>query len=163
MRRAMTVALAARVLVPAVVAQAQTQLTDVAIQGHVYEPQPLSPTDARIASLRIPVGFTIQRVAEGLNNPRMLAVADDGTIYITQRKPGNVVMLKDLDGDGVIDVQKIVARIKDAHGVAIRGREIYLVDIRRLHVATLQDDGTLASTGRRCSKRCRATWSRKAS
>jgi Raf kinase inhibitor-like YbhB/YbcL family protein len=122
---------------------AQNKLTDVQITGHVYEPQRLSPTDARIASLQLPTGFSIQRSAEGLDNPRMLAVADDGTIYVTQRNPGNVVMLRDTNGDGIVDVQRIVARIRNVHGIEIRGREIYLVDIRRIYVAALQPDGSL--------------------
>lgn len=33
------------------------KLTDVTIEGHVYEPARLSPTDARVASLQTPSGF----------------------------------------------------------------------------------------------------------
>jgi Raf kinase inhibitor-like YbhB/YbcL family protein len=123
--------------------RAQDRPTDVTIEAHIYEPQRLPPTDARIAGLQRPQGFSIQRFAEGLDNPRMLAVAEDGTIYVTQRQPGNLVMLRDVDGDGVVDVQKIVARIRHLHGIEIRGREIYLVDIHRIYVAALMPDGSL--------------------
>lgn len=54
----------------------QEQLADVSIQGFVYEPQRLPATDARIQSLTVPQGFQVRRFAEGLDNPRMLAVAD---------------------------------------------------------------------------------------
>jgi Raf kinase inhibitor-like YbhB/YbcL family protein len=64
-------------------------------------------------------------------------------VYVTQRRPGNLVMLKDVDGDGVVDAQKIVARIKDLHGIEIRGRRIYLVDVKRVYAADLLKDGTL--------------------
>jgi Raf kinase inhibitor-like YbhB/YbcL family protein len=124
-------------------AQQPDPLTDFTITGHVYEPQTISPTDARVQQVSIPEGFVIHRYAEGLDNPRMMAVAEDGTVYVTQRRPGNLVMLKDVDGDGVVDAQRVVARIKDLHGVEIRGRRIYLVDIKRVYSANLREDGSL--------------------
>src|SRR3954462_6707610 len=78
-------------------AQQPDPLTQFEVQGHVYEPQPIPPTDARIGKLSLPSGFHIHRFAEGLDNPRMLAVADDGAVYVTQRRPGTLVMLRDLD------------------------------------------------------------------
>ena len=119
----------------------QGQLTDVAIQGYVYEPQRLPPTDERIQSLTLPQGFRIQRFAQGLDNPRMLAVADDGTVYVTQRTPGNLVMLRDTDGDGIADIQKVVVRQRQLHGIAIRGKEIYLADIRAIYAGGIHPDG----------------------
>jgi Raf kinase inhibitor-like YbhB/YbcL family protein len=119
----------------------QGQLTDVTITGHVYEPQRLPPTDARIESLNVPQGFQVQRFAEGLDNPRMLAVAEDGTVYVTQRTPGNLVMLRDTDGDGIADVQKIVLRQRQLHGIEISGRDIYLADIKNVYAASLRADG----------------------
>src|SRR5688572_19082770 len=121
----------------------QGQLTDVAIQGYVYEPQRLSPTDARIQSLTLPQGFRVQRFAQGLDNPRMLAVADDGTVYVTQRTPGNLVMLRDTDGDGIADLQKIVVRQRDLHGIAIRGRTLYLADIKAVYAGEILPDGRI--------------------
>jgi glucose/arabinose dehydrogenase len=87
-------------------------LTQFEIKGDVDEPQPVSPTDQRIAQLSLlPAGFRIHRFAEGLENPRMLAVTKDGVVYVTQRRPGNLVMMRDIDGDGIVDTQRIVARI----------------------------------------------------
>ncbi|MFL6550395.1 MAG: YbhB/YbcL family Raf kinase inhibitor-like protein [Povalibacter sp.] len=129
--------------VPAFAQQQPDPITDVTITGHVYEPQPVPPTDARIQQLTVPSGFAIHRFAEGLENPRMIAVAEDGTVYVTQRTPGNLVMLKDLDGDGVVDAQRVVANVKDLHGIEIRGRKIYLVDVHRIYSADLRADGFL--------------------
>ena len=42
----------------------------------------------------------------------MIAVGSDGTVYVTQREAGTLVMLKDLDKDGVADVQKVIAEKK---------------------------------------------------
>jgi Raf kinase inhibitor-like YbhB/YbcL family protein len=124
-------------------AQQPDPITDVQINGFVYEPQPVPPTDARIAQLKLPSGFTIARFAEGLYNPRMLAVSGDGTVYVTQRTPGNLVMLKDVDNDGVIDAQKVIFTKKDLHGIAIRGNRMYLVDVTKVYVANIRPDGTI--------------------
>ncbi|WP_129644292.1 YbhB/YbcL family Raf kinase inhibitor-like protein [Peristeroidobacter agariperforans] len=132
----------ASVLSPSLGAQ-QGQLTDVSIQGFVYEPRRLPATDARIQSLTVPQGFHLQRFAEGLDNPRMLAVADDGAVYVTQRTPGNLVMLRDTDNDGIADIQKIVLRQRDLHGIAIRGREIFLTDIKTIYAADILADGRI--------------------
>src|SRR5688572_26577530 len=47
-----------------------------AIQAHINEPRRLEPTDERIGRLKLPDGFRIEKFAEGLENPRMIAVAD---------------------------------------------------------------------------------------
>ncbi|RYG83662.1 PEBP family protein, partial [bacterium] len=124
-------------------AQTPDPLTDFQITGRVYEPQAVSPTDERIAQVRVPAGTQLHRFAEGLYNPRIIAVADDGKVYVTQRTPGNLVMLKDVDHDGVIDVQRIVARVPDLHGIAIRDRTLYLVDVHRVYASKLRPDGSL--------------------
>src|SRR4051812_30976099 len=70
------------------------------VEGHIYEPKKVEPTDERVSRLRLPADFTINKFAF-LSNPRMIAVGDDGTVYVTQREPGTLSMLKDLDSDGV--------------------------------------------------------------
>jgi Raf kinase inhibitor-like YbhB/YbcL family protein len=117
------------------------RVTDVEIVGHVYEPKRLRASDAQLRELQVPRGFHIHRFAEGLNNPRMLEVADDGTVYVTQREPGNLVMLRDLDDDGVIDTQRVVLEIPQLHGVELDGETLWLVDVKRLHRARLGPDG----------------------
>lgn len=126
-------------------AQQPDPLTDFEIRGKVYEPQPVSPTDERVAQLRRPQGFTVHRFAEGLDNPRVIAVANDGTVYVTQRRPGNLVMLRDTDRDGVADVQRVVLRLPDVHGVEVRDRRIYLVTVKKVYSADLRSDGGVAN------------------
>jgi Raf kinase inhibitor-like YbhB/YbcL family protein len=124
-------------------AQQPDPLTQVKITGYVYEPQPVSPTDERLAQLALPSGFSLHRFAEGLHNPRVIAVAGDGTVYVTQRTPGNLVMMRDTDRDGVVDAQKVVLTLKDLHGITLRGSRMYLTDVRRVYAADLRSDGTL--------------------
>ena len=120
----------------------QKKTTDVQITGHVYEPAKLAPTVARIKTLKLPNGFQISKFAE-IANPRMLAVSGDGTIYVSQRTPGTLTMLKDADGDGAADVQMVVAEKKMMHGVAIDGKKMYLVTVKEVFVTDIKPDGTL--------------------
>ena len=115
---------------------------DVEIVGHVLEPRQLQPTDDRLGRLELVDGFEISVFAEGLINPRMLAVADDGTVYVTRRAVGDVVMLKDEDGDGRADRQQTVASRPMMHGIAIDGDTVYLVTVADVYRAEIRADGT---------------------
>ncbi|MFG6638177.1 hypothetical protein ACGYJ8_19935 [Sulfitobacter sp. 1A12126] len=65
----------------------------VEIVGHVIKPIPIEWSEERMARLALPPGFDINVFARDLENPRMMRVADDGAVYVTQREPGNVLML----------------------------------------------------------------------
>ena len=117
---------------------------NVEIVGHVLEPKQLEPTDERLARLHLPDGFEISVFARDLINPRMLAVADDGTIYVTRRAVGDVVMLRDEDGDGRADIQRTVAFRPMRHGIEIEGDTIYLATVTEVYRAKILKDGTLA-------------------
>ena len=118
---------------------------DVEVVGHVVEPEQLDPTSERIAGLRLPDGFEINVFARDLINPRMIAVADDGTVYATRRTVGDVVMLRDADGDGQADeAPVVVASRPNMHGIAIDGQTMYLTKVHELYRTTIQSDGTLA-------------------
>ncbi len=117
---------------------------NVEIVGHVLEPEPLDPTPERLAQLDMPAGFEITVFADSLINPRMMAVADDGTVYVTRRSVGDVVMLRDEDGDGAADTRQIVASRPQMHGIAIDGQTMYLVTVKDLYQTEIQEGGTLA-------------------
>ncbi|MDQ3322048.1 MAG: PQQ-dependent sugar dehydrogenase [Acidobacteriota bacterium] len=112
------------------------------ITGNYNDTATIAPTVARIKSLRLPAGFSIAKFAE-IENPRMLSVAPDGTIYVSQRAPGTLTMLKDTNGDGVADVQKVVAEKKQLHGIFIDGGKMYIVTVKEVFVADINADGTL--------------------
>ncbi len=75
----------------------------------------------------------------------MLAVAPDGTVYVSQRDAGTLTMLKDTDGDGVADVQKVVAMKEQLHGIALHSGKAYIVTVKELYVADIKPDGTLGA------------------
>ena len=64
---------------------ALAQKTDVQITGHVYKPTPKKPTPADVRALTLPDGFHVAPFAEDLDNPRIIAVADDGTVTYEER------------------------------------------------------------------------------
>ena len=110
--------------------------------SNTLEVAQLEPTTQRIQNLQVPEGFTISKFAE-MYNPRMIAIRPDGTVYITQRTPGTMVMLRDTNGDGHADVQKVIATRKYLHGIAIRGNTMFFMTIRELYRAPIKADGTL--------------------
>lgn len=112
------------------------------IEGNYNDTATIAPTNQRIKTLKLPAGFSVAKFAE-IANPRMLAVSNDGTVYVSQRAPGTLSMLKDTNGDGVADITKVVAEKKQMHGVFVDGNKIYLVTVKEVFVADIKSDGTL--------------------
>ncbi len=111
---------------------------NVRIAGAVVEPVKLPPD---LSALTVPEGYRISIFADGLGNARMLAVADDGTVYLTRRKEGDVLLLRDTDGDGRADQRRTVARRPGMHGIALSGRTAFLVTERDIYSAPIAADG----------------------
>jgi glucose/arabinose dehydrogenase len=42
----------------------------------------------------------VEVFAEGLENPRIIKVAPNGNVYVTDREAGRVALLRDTNGDG---------------------------------------------------------------
>lgn len=132
--------LAALVLAPAFAQQGDG--TDQPVTGHVFKPAKIAATPARVAALQLPPGFEARVFAEGLGHPRILAVAPDGTVYASRRDEGDVVMMKDADGDGRADgLPQIVLNRPGAHGLAVHGGKLYVATVKALYVADLLPDG----------------------
>ena len=121
------------------------EYADVEVVGHVVEPRQLEPTPDRLAGLRAPAGFEVSVFARDLVNPRMMAVTDDGTVYVTRRSVGDVILLEDRDGDGMADGEpRVVASRPGMHGIAIDGDTVYLVTVKDVYRTRILDDGSLA-------------------
>ena len=101
------------------VAVVQKRPASVRVVGHVAKPEELSPTAMSLQALKVPAGFAANVFAEGLGKPRMLEVTDDGSVYVTRREPGDVIVLRDTDGDGRSDEMRVAVRRPNLHGLAI--------------------------------------------
>jgi glucose/arabinose dehydrogenase len=118
--------------------------TNVAISTAIVKPNKVDATPERVAALKAPPGFTVSVFASGLKNARIVAVSPDGTIYVSRRDQGDVVMLKDSDGDGRADGPPvIVANRAGAHGLAIKDKQLYLATVKEVFVADILADGRL--------------------
>jgi len=117
------------------------------VTGNNIQPELRSATPERIAQLQVPEGFTLTTFAEGLGSVRMMAQAEDGTIYVTRRGEGDVLALRDEDGDGKADAPIVAAAgLTTVHGIIIQGDQIYLATPTTVTVGTLQADGTISDT-----------------
>ena len=151
-RTGLTVARCSRVgLVPALCCIAATAFaqqgdgTSVAINTAVVKPDKVDATPTRIAQLKAPPGFSVTAFATGLKNARILAVSPEGTIYVSRRDQGDVLMLKDANGDGRADAAPVtVANRAGTHGITIHDGKLYLATVKEVFVADLKRDGTLS-------------------
>jgi Raf kinase inhibitor-like YbhB/YbcL family protein len=150
---AITAALAALLLPVAAAAQPEGevgQFSDVTIEGSVLEPSPVRISDdAELAGMiTAPEGFTVEVFARDLINPRMLAVSDAGVLYATRRSVGDVIMLKDEDGDGKADAPVTVATRPGMHGIAFDGDRVFLVTVGDVYAADVLEDGSFGELER---------------
>jgi Raf kinase inhibitor-like YbhB/YbcL family protein len=119
--------------------------TRVAVATAIVKPDKVEATPERIAALKAPPGFTVSAFATGLKNIRIIAVAPDGTIYVSRRDQGDVLMLKDSNHDGRADGPPVtVANRAGAHGLAIHDGKLYLATVKEVFVAEIRDDGSLS-------------------
>ena len=72
------------------------------------------------AELSLPDGYRASVFAEGLRNPRFMAVTPDGTLLVAERGADRIVALPDADADGVADeVLEVGAGYGFAHDIAV--------------------------------------------
>lgn len=119
------------------------EVVAASVSSHIFKPAKVEATDERIAKLRLPAGFTVTKFADGLDAPRMIAVAANGDIYVSNRKQGTITLLRDTSRSGRAKVVKEVARKPDLHGIAIRDRRMYIAAVREVYAADILPDGTL--------------------
>ena len=82
--------------------------------------------------LHMPEGFTISIFAE-VDNPRQLAIDNAGVVYAGSRRAGKVHAIADLDGDGIADVVKVVAKgLSMPSGIAIRDNQLYVAAVNSI-------------------------------
>jgi glucose/arabinose dehydrogenase len=80
------------------------------------------------AELQLPEGYAATVFAEGLANPRFMAVSPDGVLFVAERGADRIVALPDDDGDGHADRTVEVGRgFGNAHDIEFDGRIVLLV------------------------------------
>lgn len=94
--------------------------------------------------LKVPDGWEVEVAASILGKPRMLYPGPDGSLYVTRRDGGDVLLLKDRDGDHRFDdVVTVVSDFKTVHGITSRDRYLYLCSNKELRRYAMNADGTV--------------------
>ncbi|BFP40532.1 hypothetical protein FGF1_13770 [Flavobacteriaceae bacterium GF1] len=90
----------------------------------------------RLDQIDVPEGFVIEVFAEGLENPRSLALGENGTVFVGSRRNETdfIYAIRDVDSDGKADsVQKISNGLEwNPMGVAMLGKDLYVAEIHRI-------------------------------
>ena len=76
---------------------------------------------------KLPPGFSVNEFAGGLSNPRWMAVAPNGDVFLTLPELGQVLLLRDKDGDGKADLKTVFAAgFRRPHGLAVQDGYLYV-------------------------------------
>jgi glucose/arabinose dehydrogenase len=84
-------------------------------------PRPAGATPA------VPPGFKVEVYAGGLTNPRWMAVAPDGDIFLAEPKPGRITLLH--EEGGKVTASTYADGFKTPHGLALTGDALYVGDL----------------------------------
>lgn len=127
-----------------VLADEPDEFRAVVSENYVVTPATLEFRDELIDRLQVPDGFSVNVFAEDLENARIIAVSDEGHIYVTRRDQGAVALLRDTNGDGKADdVTDVVTGKENVHGLAVHENQLYMVTNKELYRAPIQQDGSL--------------------
>lgn len=112
--------------------------------GHAVRPETRKPTDELMQRLRVPNGFRVGVFADRLDNPRMMAIANDGTVYVTRPGRDDVLALRDRDGDGRAEERKtVLSDLDTAHGIAVYDGRLWVAGATKVLAAELRENGTV--------------------
>lgn len=107
-------------------------------------PEHLDFLPEMVKLLKVPDGWTVDIAASGLGKARMLLLGPNGQLYITRRDAGDVLMLKDNNGDNKFDdIKTVVAEFKGVHGITMKDGWLYLCNNNELRRYKMNPDGTL--------------------
>ncbi len=129
-----------------VVSQESRQQKTAQVAGFVVAPGKREFSPALLQQLRAPAGFRVSVFAEPKGNARMMWTGGDGTIYLTRQEQGDVMMLRDRDGDGrAEEMRAIASNLELVHGITIFENKMYLVSPTKVWTADVRADGTIST------------------
>src|SRR6266849_3138537 len=79
------------------------------------------------AALHVPPGFKVALYASNLDDPRNMALAPNGDIFVAETGAGRISILRDQNRDGVVDRRFTFAtELNEPFGLAFRGDALYV-------------------------------------
>jgi glucose/arabinose dehydrogenase len=139
-------ALAQASILATAVAQGMKIPSESTSQSNVVKPAPLDFTADLLRALKLPIGFKIEKFAEGLRTPRVMVVGPEGALYISSRDEGTITLVPEHGGKA--DPNHVVLKKANVHGLAIRDRELFYITIREIFAAPINRDGSLGTERR---------------
>lgn len=113
------------------------------VVSHTVRPADRAFSEDLLGKLTVAEGFAVTAWATGLEHARMLVTAPDGTVYLTRPKQGDVLALRDDDGDGKAESKVTAVKdLKDVHGIALKDGKVWLASSTTLWTAAVKPDRT---------------------
>lgn len=109
------------------------------VTSNVFRPEEQPFTEDRLRQLKVPEAFEVSVFGQNLGNVRMMAVANNGTVYITRPMEKDVIALSAANAEPKV----IVSDLDGAHGIAIHANQLYLATVHEIRAADLKDDGSI--------------------
>jgi glucose/arabinose dehydrogenase len=97
--------------------------------------------------LSVPEGFEVNVFAEGFSDPRHMALAPNGDVFVTESRSGEILVLRDRDDDGVAELRETFARdLERPFGLAFHDGYLYVGNNDAV-VRFTYDDGQIQAQG----------------
>ncbi|WP_165423581.1 PQQ-dependent sugar dehydrogenase [Ktedonosporobacter rubrisoli] len=92
------------------------------------------------ATLKLPAGFRAEVWASGLTDPRFMAFAQDGTLFVAERGTNSIVALADPQQSGkAVTRRVVVSGLDQPSSVAFYGHMLFVGETSRVSRLTLDD------------------------
>jgi glucose/arabinose dehydrogenase len=101
------------------------------VTSNVFRPEEQPFSSDSLEHLKVPDGFEVSVFGQNLGNIRMMAVAEDGTIYITRPMEKDVIALSAANTEPKV----IASDLEGVHGIAIRANQLYLATLHEIRTA----------------------------
>lgn len=112
--------------------------------AHVYTNYPAHEDfrEDMLNRLKVAEGYTVKIAATGLGKPRMMAAGPDGSLYITRRDQGDVLLLSKPGKDNrFTSLNTVVTKFSGVHGITVHNGYLYLCSNTELRRARLNENG----------------------
>ncbi len=85
----------------------------------------------RSPEFRLPPGFEVEVLVDGVSNARALALGARGTLFVSTRREGSIYAVRDAFGDAP-EVRTIAAGLSMPNGIAFHDGDLYVATVSRL-------------------------------
>lgn len=100
-----------------------------------------------------PKGFAVSVFASGLSNPRWMALAPNGDVFLAEPDAGKITLLRDANHDGKAEATYVFARGFDKpHGLAFHDGALYVGDLDAVWKLAYTDGATKAGARTRITQ-----------